>query len=448
MDLVGQHIGNYVAQRVLGRGGMGVVYLAEHPEIGRKVAIKVLHEELAIDEQMVQRLWVEAKSASEIDSEHIVQVLDFGKLPLPPLGGAARETVYVVMELLDGRSLADAFWDHGMSLSQVVDIAGQICLALAASHEKGIVHRDLKLENIHLVQRDGRTFVKVLDFGIAKLLSNPYTRTGTGVLLGTPAYMSPEQCRGAGEIDHRSDIYSLGVMLYELACGTLPFAAQGYGDVLVAHMTTSPEPPSTWNATVPKSLEAIIQCALEKRADDRFQSMNALGAALASVADELDSTMVGVARTHPRGRPDGETVLSRPDADTLVDAPSASVVAHVAEGLRGMATQALAADRMHHRETKLLVPDVPKPTLTYEAVAEHSQRLTGVSLREALGSTAALRQLEDALDDRGAPRPVSPVFEEDPADVTRPGVSRHLGRTAIIAAIVVLAALVLLLALR
>ena len=276
MDLVGRQIGNYVAKSEIGSGGMGVVYLAEHPLIGRKVAVKVLHEELAINEQMVHRLWLEAKSASEIDSEHVVQVLDFGRMPLGTAAGQTIETVYLAMELLEGQSLADRFWSDGLSFRDAVDITRQTCRALQASHDKGIVHRDLKPENLFLVRSDERrNFVKILDFGIAKMLSNPYTRTRTGVLLGTPAYMSPEQCRGSGEVDRTCSrhLSQLGAMLYELTCGTLPFAAVGFGDVLVAQMTQRPEPPSTHNARIPKTLENAILCALEKKPDDRFQSM-------------------------------------------------------------------------------------------------------------------------------------------------------------------------------
>ncbi len=487
LDLVGKQIGNYVAKSVLGRGGMGIVYLAEHPLIGRKVAVKVLHEELAINEQMVHRLWLEAKSASEIDSDHIVEVLDFGRLHLGTAAGDTRETVYLAMELLSGQSLADRFWEQGMSFREAVDVARQICRALAASHDKGIVHRDLKPENVHLIERGGRrNFVKILDFGIAKLVSNPYTRTRTGVLLGTPAYMSPEQCRGSGEVDHRSDIYSLGVMLYELTSGTVPFAAAGFGDVLVAHMTRVPEPPSSHNPGLPKSLEAIIMCALQKRPDDRFQSMSAFGAALEQVAVELDR-MAEAANVHAAARAEktterdagdqaqGATLVDPPEADAVV-LPAPVVAAPAgARDMNAVATQLLDPDRMHHRATQLLgdvhahttmlknpagspaptsaptarptvTPppgSLPKPAL--------NQRLGGVSLREVLGSTGAVRQLEDALDEKGAPRPLAPdltplmghPISEEQEFVARE--QRRRTRAIVIVAGVVLVAMVALL---
>ena len=484
MDLVGRQIGNYVAKQLLGRGGMGVVYLAEHPLIGRKVAVKVLHEELAIDEQMVQRLWLEAKSASEIDSEHIVDVLDFGKLPLGTAAGETRETVYFAMELLEGQSLADRFWGQGLTFRDSVDIARQVCRALEASHDKGIVHRDLKPENVFLVDRPeiGRkNFVKILDFGIAKLIANPYMRTRTGVLLGTPAYMSPEQCRGTGDVDHRADVYALGVVLYELVCGKVPFAAQGFGDVLVAQMMTPPEPPSTYNQNVPKSLEAAILCALQKKAADRFQSMAAFGAALAGIAEELDRA----AEAYVQGRREAERTTERDppraeDGRTLVDPPPDAGLAAVVTpaGLHDQPTQALKGEGIHQRQTAILDGDLhgrttklhdavaaPRPSAPIEAPVSAAtspsgpnERIVAGSLREALGSTGALRQLESELAARGAAKlppdaptargaaaaPVASPIEDD----EEPARSEGPKIVAIVAAVVLLAAVVLMLLFR
>jgi serine/threonine protein kinase len=453
LDLTGRQIGNYVAKSQIGAGGMGVVYLAEHPLIGRKVAVKVLHPELAIDEQMVQRLWLEAKSASEIDSEHVVQVLDFGRLPLGMAAGQPIETVYLAMELLEGQSLADRFWSDGLSFRDAVDITRQTCRALQASHDKGVVHRDLKPENLFLVaSTERRNFVKILDFGIAKMLSNPYTRTRTGVLLGTPAYMSPEQCRGSGDVDHRSDIYSLGVMLYELTSGTLPFAAQGYGDVIMAHMTRAPEPPSTHNPKIPKKLEAAILRALQKKPEDRFQSMFELGSLLAGVAEELEQLVAEQVRAPANADRTTQRGIGGTEQRTLLDPPSA-----MPGSVHEQPTQALAAESVHQRETVMLRGDIHEqttrlkdPALSPEAVhdappPELNQRLAGVSLRDVLGSTSAVEKLKSELEARGAPPPIAPTSKPAPAAPTsRAGIEPRVLIIAIIVVAVSIGLLILL----
>src|SRR5690606_26520606 len=184
--------------------------------------------------------------------------------------------VYFIMEFLGGQSLARIIHEQApLSPERAQAIALQIADALGASHRQGIVHRDLKPDNVMISQRrDGRDFVKVLDFGIAKLTGDQQgsRRTRTGIVMGTPAYMSPEQCEGRGQIDHRTDIYALGILLYEMLTGQVPFRGEGYGEVLVQHMTQAPQKPSTIRGVVPPHLEAVCMKALEKRPEQRFDS--------------------------------------------------------------------------------------------------------------------------------------------------------------------------------
>ena len=185
MDLVGKTVGNYVVRGKLGSGGMGAVYLCEHPLLGRKVALKVLHEAQSRDPTSVQRFFTEARAANDIGNEHIVEVIDFGRIDNGP---HQREQYYIEMEYLRGSSLADRLPNLG--IDEAVHVARQCCDALGASHAKGIVHRDLKPDNIFLVEKTGDPlFVKIVDFGIAKLMSGQGARTQIGTILGTPAYM-------------------------------------------------------------------------------------------------------------------------------------------------------------------------------------------------------------------------------------------------------------------
>ncbi|MEZ4365577.1 MAG: protein kinase [Kofleriaceae bacterium] len=268
--LLGQTVGNYEVTQKLGEGGMGSVYLAEHPKIGKRVALKVLHAEFSNNQDVVTRFFNEARSVNDIQHPNIVDIIDYGIIPNGPRGDTL---VYFIMEFLSGKTLTDALKAEApFPPERAFAIALQVADALAASHRCGVVHRDLKPDNIMLSQR-GRDpdFVKLLDFGIAKLTGDqPGSRkTRTGIVMGTPWYMSPEQCDGRGFIDHRTDIYALGVVLYEMVAGRMPFLGEGYGEVLVQHLTQAPPPPSTFRGMSPY-VEAVILKALEKRPEQRY----------------------------------------------------------------------------------------------------------------------------------------------------------------------------------
>jgi len=273
--LIGQTVGNYLVTQKLGEGGMGSVYLAEHPTIGKKVALKVLHAEFSSNPEVANRFFTEAKSVNAIGHPNIVDIVDYGVIQA---GAAGRDRmVYFIMEYLAGVTLSQVIRAEApLPPERALTIALQVADALAASHKQGIVHRDLKPDNIILIQRGReRDFVKLLDFGIAKLTSDAQKshQTRTGLVLGTPAYMSPEQCEGRANVDHRTDVYALGICLYEMLTGRVPFIGEGYGEILVQHLTQNPVPPSQYRMMSPH-IEAVVMKALEKRQEMRFPTMD------------------------------------------------------------------------------------------------------------------------------------------------------------------------------
>jgi len=280
--LLGQVLGErYRLLECIGAGGMGTVYRAEHVVLRKRMAVKVLRPELSADGDLVRRFQQEAVAASAIGQENIVDVTDFGHTP--------QGSLYFVMEELEGQSLGVLLQAGPLPIERAVLLLAQVCRALAAAHGRGIVHRDLKPDNVIVVRReDGSDFVKVVDFGISKNGAGPergrVTRAGT--ILGTPEYMAPEQ-GAAAPVDHRADIYAFGVLAYELLTGALPFQGECAIATLIEHQTKSPEPPSRLRPGLQPGLEALILRALQKRREDRQQSM-------AEVASELTRVLAGL----------------------------------------------------------------------------------------------------------------------------------------------------------
>ncbi len=275
--------GRYKVEAVLGEGGMGVVYRCSHTIIGKKVAMKVLRSDLARDKEVTERFLNEARSASSIGNPHIIDISDFGLLP----DGSA----YFVMEYLEGIPLTKIVeGGKPVPVPRLIAVARQLAEGLAAAHKANIIHRDLKPDNIYLVERGAdKDFVKILDFGIAKVSTHTEGRiTRAGTVFGTPHYMSPEQAAGA-PVDHRGDIYSYGVILYELASGKVPFDADNFMGILTQHMYKAPVPIRALvpqPQEVPPGLEAIVLKCLSTRPEQRYSSMD-------EILDDLQKLQAG-----------------------------------------------------------------------------------------------------------------------------------------------------------
>jgi eukaryotic-like serine/threonine-protein kinase len=277
--MIGETVGSYRILSRLGEGGMGVVYLAEHPLIGRKAAVKMILPDLSRSEMLVKRFFTEARATALLRHPGLVDVFDFGQHP----NGSA----YIVMEYLEGESLADRVKrERRLAIETTTAIVRQVAAAVGAAHQKGIIHRDLKPENLFLTEDPEAPLqlrVKVLDFGLAKLASDDgpgSVKTRTGAIFGTPQYMAPEQCRGSVAVDHRADIYALGCIFFELCTGRTPFIHEGTGDLIAAHIHETPPRPRELAPELAPEIEAVILKTMAKKADDRYPTMTDLAQAL------------------------------------------------------------------------------------------------------------------------------------------------------------------------
>jgi serine/threonine protein kinase len=283
----GKRLGRYEIRSLLGVGGMGEVYLAQDSQLRRRVALKVLPPNFTLDEERLRRFKQEAFAASALNHPNILTIHEIG---------SEGDTDFIVSEFIDGVSLRELMAKQPMSIGQVLDICSQIASALDAAHTAGIVHRDIKPENV-MVRRDG--YVKVLDFGLAKLTEIPglqidseaatvqVVRTDPGKVMGTAKYMSPEQARGL-EVNEQTDIWSLGVLLYELAAGQVPFDGQSSSDVLASILTTEPVPLQRHSPDIPTELQRIVRKALRKDREERYHLAKELALDLKNLRRELE----------------------------------------------------------------------------------------------------------------------------------------------------------------
>lgn len=287
-DLIGQQFGNFRIVGSLGAGGMGRVYRARHLHLDREAAVKLLHPHLAADPSVRARFLQEARAASQLDHPHIVRIYDYGEQD---------GLLYLIMELLTHGSLRDVLREHHdphstESFLLGLDLLHQAAEGLAYAHARGMVHRDVKPDNLLLKREPGpdgaiRQTVKVADFGLARL-ADVAGLTASGATVGTPAYMSPEQCQGR-ELDHRSDIYSLGIVLYEFAAGRPPFTAKSLSEAIYNHVYVAPPPPSLLRQGIAPHLERVILRCLAKRPEDRFATMEDLSNELVLLVADIEA---------------------------------------------------------------------------------------------------------------------------------------------------------------
>ncbi len=271
-----QKIGKYEVLEEIGRGGMGIVYCARDTQNGQKAAVKVLPPGMASDPRFVERFQVEIRAMSRIRHSHIVKILDSGKFVDEETGATS---FYYAMEYIEGETLAASLGrGKPLPVSKVLEFGRELADAMSAAHQEGIIHRDLKPSNVMVLHEGAMEFVKIMDFGVAREV-DPHGKTATGGSVGTVEYMSPEQVRGE-VVDRRSDLYSLGVLIYQMATGRLPFGGKTPAAILQAHLNLVPERAGSYNPYIPKDLDRIITRLLEKSPERRFSSALEVAAAI------------------------------------------------------------------------------------------------------------------------------------------------------------------------
>jgi serine/threonine protein kinase len=362
----------YVLVEKIGEGGMGAVYLADQPTMGRRAVVKLLHPSLSRDPQVAARFNLEARAAAALNHPHIVTVYNYGALP--------DGVLYLAMEHLDGRDLERAIEESGrLSPARAVHVARQICEALAEAHARGVVHRDLKPSNVMLVTR-GRDdeFVKVLDFGIAKVRG--VALTASGMIFGTPEYMSPEQLCGR-ELDGRSDLYALGVVLFEMLSGRLPFAGETPEQQMAAHLETLPPSLASVapDADVPRELDALVARLLAKDPAARPSSAEQLSELLAAALADAPATAVGGKRSDPPNRARAAVANEAGLRAALVGGIAAVIaITAIVVALNWKKQQPPPTTPAPKLETKLTPPpvEVPKvPSTTSPNVSEDTRSI-------------------------------------------------------------------------
>ena len=416
-DLIGQTIGGrYRVLGVLGEGGMGTVYDAEHLGLGRHVAIKVLSPSQAKKRVAVKRFQQEARAAGAIGHPNICEVYDLGLLD--------DGSPYLVMEKLIGQTLADRISkEGGLPFDELVDVMIQVLSGLIAAHDKGIVHRDIKPENIFLARRIGcPPIIKILDFGVSKMISQfqggeeQLDLTRTGMVMGTPYYMSPEQARGERNLDGRVDVYACGVMMYEAIAGKRPFLAPNYNALLLAIINTNAKPLREVRPATPPELEAVVGHAMEKNRDERYPSAMHLLRDL----QKLAASMGGVAARVPPP----PTAEERKRAPVLGGRPR--VVDDTRPGGRPRQTEDQRASRVEHMDR----PDGPGATLRSrmnDRIREPTDPSTRLDIRLKRGPSATFDS--DSIDipihvtSPDTPPGAGPAeyVDEMPTEVFRPG---------------------------
>jgi eukaryotic-like serine/threonine-protein kinase len=386
----GTTVGDYAVQGTLGEGGMGTVYSAIHPLIGKKAAIKVISAALCQEPEAVDRFVQEARAVNQIGHPNIVDVFAFGRLD----DGRS----YLIMEWLQGQSLADRLDSGPIALDDALRILAQVADALEAAHEAKIVHRDLKPDNVFLVAvRGQRDLVKLLDFGIAKLTrtDGALAATATGLMMGTPGYMSPEQARGK-DVDYRTDLYALGVMAYLLVLGQPPFAADNAMDLIVRHMYEPVPAPRTIWPQVPEALERLIVGLLHKDAQARPGTVE-VRAVLAAVHAELAAAGMAVASS---------PLASITTPPGFASQPRPSGLAPAGPGLTSAAAQGVPLATSE-------VPAGSRRRLAIAAGLGAALVVAGVAAVIGLGSSANSQP-------SGGPSAAAPVPSEVPPGPTEP----------------------------